>query len=539
MRKEIGATDVAAIHIDEPFSGTTTVIVPSSARAAWVRWVIPSIADIIFIALIGVFGFSPLSARLLNDADTGWHIINGQLILAAHSVPRTDSFSYTRAGQPWFAWEWLYEVVIAAIHQVAGLNGVVLFTAVIIAATFALLFRFVLRRTGNGVVALCLTLLALSASQIHMLARPHVLSWLIVVLWAEVLYRFEEGKRSALCWLPPLMLLWVNMHGSFILGLALIFLFGCAQTWEFQFNRSAESWRKLKDLAIAFCVCAGVTFVTPYGYKLYVHVFQFLSNRYMMNLISEYLSPDFHWAGLLYFEIFILLVGLGLAIARERITSTDCFVLLFSLHAGLYAVRNVPVSAILMSFAIGPMLAGAIRARHDQPNWLYRVAVWGENLKKDMTELEQCFRRHYLATAAVILSAAIALNGGRVASAQVMSEHFSEKKFPVKAAEFMAATGIRDHFFNTEDWSGYLIYKLYPGTKVYADSRFDFYGEDFAKECQTISTGAEHWQVPLDKYQVKWVLIAKSLPLSSVLRESKAWKLQYDDGLAMIYQRVQ
>ena len=79
---------------------------------------------------------------MLYDADTGWHIRNGEIILATHSVPRTDLFSYTRAGQPWYAWEWLYDMVIAAIHHVAGLNGVVLFTAVIIAATFALLFGF-------------------------------------------------------------------------------------------------------------------------------------------------------------------------------------------------------------------------------------------------------------------------------------------------------------------------------------------------------------------------------------------------------------
>ena len=117
------------------------------------RWLLPSIADVFFLVLVGIFAYSPASRALLGDADTGWHIRNGEFILATRSVPRVDSFSYTKAGQPWYAWEWLYDAVIGAIHHVAGLNGVVLFTAFVIAATFALLFRFVLRRSGNFAVA--------------------------------------------------------------------------------------------------------------------------------------------------------------------------------------------------------------------------------------------------------------------------------------------------------------------------------------------------------------------------------------------------
>ena len=193
-----------------------------------------------------------MSAALLCDADTGWHIRNGEFILATRSVPQTDSFSYTKAGQPWYAWEWLYDVVIGAIHHVAGLNGVVLFTALVIAGTFALLFRFVLRRSGSFAAALSLTLLAAAAAQIHMLARPHVLSWLFTLLWVEALYRFEEGKRSALLWLPPLMLLWVNVHGGFILGLVLLVLFGCAQLWNYLAAPSAEN--RQKDCPTSHCI---------------------------------------------------------------------------------------------------------------------------------------------------------------------------------------------------------------------------------------------------------------------------------------------
>jgi hypothetical protein len=510
-------------------------------QAAWVRWVLPSIADVFFLVLFFILTFSPLSKGLLGDADTGWHIRNGEVILATRSVPQTDSFSYTMAGQPWYAWEWLYDAVIAAIHHVAGLNGVVLFTAVVLAGTFALLFRFVLRRSGSFAVAVALTLLAGAAAQIHMLARPHVLSWLFTLLWVEVLYRFEEGKRSALLWLPPLMLLWVNVHGGFILGLVLLALFGCARIWDYLSAPGARNRQLIVDLAMVFCACLAVTLLTPYGYKLHVHVYQFLSNGFLMNSINEFMSPNFHASGYGYFESFIWLSVLGVVLARDRVTKTDVFLLLFSIHAGLYAARNIPISALLMSLSMGPLWAGVISSRPGQradPRWLGSLRGSVHDISEDMAGMERQFRGHALAIVVLAASVAIALNGGRAFSAQIVSAHFDENIFPVKATEFIAGKGIHDHLFNPDDWSGYLIYKLYPGTKLYFDDRFDFYGEAYLKDYMKATNGTWQWRETLDKYQVKWVLVAAGSPLSSVLKESKDWRVEYDDGLAIVFARI-
>ena len=156
-----------------------------------------------------------------------------------------------------------------------------------------------------------------------------------------------------------------------------------------------------------------------------------------------------------------------------------------------------------------------------------------------MALMEKQFRGHVLAVVALAASVAISLNGGRVLSAQIVSAHFDEKTFPVKAAEFIAQEGIHDHLFNPDGWSGYLIYRLYPGTKLYFDDRHDFYGEAFIREYQKAAKGTWQWREPLDKYQVKWVLIATDSPLASVLKESKDWRVQYDDGLAIIFARIQ
>src|SRR6266700_3330126 len=116
----------------------------TAANPVWVRFAMPSVADIIFVALLGVLLFTPLSVRLLGDAGIGWHIRTGQQILAAHAIPHVDSFSSTMAGKPWFAWEWLYDLVVGFLEAKLGLNGVVWFTAVVIAAVFAWIFRLLI-----------------------------------------------------------------------------------------------------------------------------------------------------------------------------------------------------------------------------------------------------------------------------------------------------------------------------------------------------------------------------------------------------------
>src|SRR5579864_264610 len=142
------------IHASIRFSAMADGSISSSntAAPAWARMAMPSVADLIFVALLGVLVFTPLSVRLLGDAGIGWHLRTGQQILATHSVPHTDSFSSTMAGKPWFAWEWLYDLVVGALEARLGLNGVVWFTSIVIAAVFAWTFRQLMVRGTNILV---------------------------------------------------------------------------------------------------------------------------------------------------------------------------------------------------------------------------------------------------------------------------------------------------------------------------------------------------------------------------------------------------
>ena len=329
------------------------------------------------------------------------------------------------------------------------------------------------------------------------------------------------------------MLLWVNLHASFILGLGLLAVFTIGSMCH-------GDRQKITQLITVFSVCLVATLLTPYGYRLHVHVYQYLSNGFLMNNIDEFASPNFHIPVYHFFELFIVLTIVGAMLAHDRITTTGLLLLLFSLHAGLYAVRNIPIAAIIMTLVLGPVMTAAVSTGMDyqlRPRRLHSLLEIAQSISDSMVRLERQFRGHALVSIGMIAAVALVLHGGRVFSKQIIAAHFDEKTFPVRAAQFIAQRGIRDHLFSSDSWSGYLIYRLYPETQVYFDDRHDFYGEGFIKEYAKAFLGTRLWREPLDRYQVKWVLVPTDSPLSSVLRETGDWRVTYDDGLATLFSR--
>jgi len=199
---------------------------PDSAPTGWPRFFVPSTVDLIFVLLLLSLSAGPLAQKMLGDAGIGWHIRTGDLILHTGSVPHSDPFSSAMSGKPWYAWEWLYDLIVGGLDGETGLNGVVFFNALVIALTFALVFRQMLARGSGLGVAVGMLLLVVSASSIHFLARPHVLSWLFTVIFFGMLAAFEhDGSFRRLMWLPAIMLVWVNLHGGFLVGFVLLGIF--------------------------------------------------------------------------------------------------------------------------------------------------------------------------------------------------------------------------------------------------------------------------------------------------------------------------
>src|SRR5260370_25589810 len=185
----------------------------------------PPLSDLGFVTpILVLFWCTPGVGWLLADSDTGWHIRAGEWILKNGRVPATDIFSFTKAGQPWFAWEWLSDVLMAFIHRHFSLPGIVLVSLLLLGATSVRVYRNTLEESGHRVIAIALTGLAMATGTIHWLPRPHLVTPLFAVVFCWVLSRVETraNTEGILLVLPPLTILWVHLHGGFFVGLSLL-----------------------------------------------------------------------------------------------------------------------------------------------------------------------------------------------------------------------------------------------------------------------------------------------------------------------------
>src|SRR3984885_705309 len=133
-------------------------------RSSFSRW-FPSMTDAAFLMpLVFLFCGMHGAQTLLGDGDTGWHLRTGEWILAHGRVPDRDIFSFTRSGQPWFAWEWLWDVLFGWLHLHAGMAAVLVASSTVLALTFALLFRLARSKSGDALGALAAPLVAAAAS---------------------------------------------------------------------------------------------------------------------------------------------------------------------------------------------------------------------------------------------------------------------------------------------------------------------------------------------------------------------------------------
>jgi len=535
-------------HTLDPNTAEIDTASDKAPPPAWFRFLAPSITDLIFIILLFAMSSGALAPRLLGDASIGWHIRNGELVLRTHSITRVDPFSVTMGGQTWYAWEWLYDAKIAGIHHWMGLNGVVFFTAVIIALTFALTLHLCLRRGADLPVAALLLALSLGVSMIHLFARPHVLSWLFTVVWFQLLDSSESANHAAsqrrLWYLPALMLLWVNVHGGFVLGFALLGLYLLSAAIRYYPGSDGEESRslaqRLKTLGIVTVASLAASLINPYGYELHVHVYRYLTSRWLMNHIDEFLSPNFHGVAQQCFVAILLITIVALAAARNKPSLSRVFVLLLATYSGLYAARSLPVSSLLFTIIVAPLWTQAlIDARENESLSLRLRAVvshW-QAFTGRVRNIELGFRGHIWPVAAVFLGLLVCAHQGRLGATQWMHAHFDPKHLPVQATDAIVERSIREPIFAPDSWGGYLIYRLYAQNKVFVDDRHDFYGVEFLRDYLKAIRLTPDWDKFLNEKHVNWALLPAGSSLANMLEETTQWNVVYRDGTAVLLER--
>jgi len=505
---------------------------------------LPSMTDIAFLMpLVLVYCGMKGAATLLGDGDTGWHLRTGEWILANGRVPNRDIFSFTRSGQTWFAWEWLWDVLFGWLHLNAGMAAVVLANSLMLALTFALLFRLA-RRRSDALVALAMTLVAAGGSAGHWLARPHLVTMLFTVVFYGVLEstRGQDRTRRRLWLLPPLMVLWTNLHGGFFVGIVLI---GAYAGGEFAvlLRRTADAARRpaLARARSYLYSCAGcclATFVNPYFYRLHVHIFRYLLDGFYRVNIMEFQSLNFQTGQARYLEI-MLAAGAAAAFWRLR-RGSFTWPLLFAVwaHLALYSARNVEIFVLLAAVPAAELLSEGLRRGPS-----LHVADWlrgGLEAAADFTlEWTACDRgpRWHAVSAAAVLALAATLYAPRAPAAWRAA--YDPKSFPVAAAGQLEKAGLLGGVFTEDLWGGYLIYRQYPRGRVFIDGRSDFYGPEFVGKYMQAMGAQAGWERYLGRYGVETVMLPPDAPLAGALKQSSAWHLTYDDGVALIFRSGQ
>jgi len=531
-----------SVPLEPSQTNSTSRAEQEPALSGWARYFVPSVADLIFVLLVATLSCGLMATRLLGDAGTGWHIRNGEQILQTHSIPHTDPFSASTAGRPWYAWEWMYDAGMAAIHAQLGLNGVVFATALLIGLAFSLLFHMMLQRGALLPVAVVLLILALISSSIHFFARPHVVSWLFTLVWFGVLDSCEPKADSKnfrrIFWLPVLMLFWVNLHGGFVFGFALLGVYLLSGAINCLRDQIDSHW--LRALAIVTVLSLLASLVNPYGYKLHLHVYRYLSDRWLMSHINEFQAPNFHGLPQLCFAVLLLIAIATVVLSRSLIRLSHLFVLLLAGSSGLYASRNLPIASMLLALLIAPLLSQTLVARAAGANTPAKIRIFitrCQAFASRVGNMQADLHGHIWPVAIVFLGVFICMRQGRLGSLQVMDAHFDAKRFPVEAVEAIKTRGIPGPIFTLDSWGGYLIYQLYPQSKVFVDDRHDLYGDEFFKRYLTTIHVEPGWEALLNDNHMNWVLVPKKSALANALRGTSQWRISYEDGTSILFSR--
>lgn len=463
-------------------------------------------------------------AQLLWDGDTSLHTAIGAWILDHRTVPVTDPFSYALPGAPWLAVEWGTEVVFAILHQALGLKGIVFLCGVMIATLITVLLRTMLTTGADLFLSLLLALLASNALLLHYQARPHLFTLLFLAISIWILTYDRMTAETRWIWaLPPLTILWANLHPGFVILFVYlgVLIVGSAAEW---WLGSAPSGRIARYSTLA-AICGLSTLVNPFGWGLHSEILSYFRAKGMTDLLQEFQAPQFRTSPQMYF-MFFLVLGLGLTglyLSQKRIVEPLLIVGLA--YASLTSVRHSTVFVVVVVPLIAAELSTYWRS------WALRQPR--SSLVRVFDEVSSEKRPAFAWSSIWVVAglAAIFL----WSPAEVWPSGFDATMFPVEIAARHPELAT-SRVFTTEQWADYLLLRNYPRQTVFYDDRA-FYGETMFRKVQDLLNGTAGWQRTLDQYGTNLVLVQPASALASRLQDSPGWRLVDRTKTAELYAR--
>ena len=450
--------------------------------------------------------------RSIADPDIWWHLRNAEELLSTGHFVRADHYSYTVCGAPWINHEWLGELPYYFGWRGFGLQGLYLVMIVALATIFLLLYRLAYLRARDYRAAALACGIAIPLATVSFGPRTLLFGWIFLLLELLVLETCDRHPRR-LWLLPPLFLLWVNTHGSWLIGLALLIAFalaGCCNVHAGRIDSNRRTAAELKQLAAVVIASAAALFLNPYGWRLVFYPFN-LAFRQKLNVshVEEWQSPDFHAIrGKLLLAM--LLGFLVLALVRQgRFRLHQVLFVLIAFYSALTYTRFLFLAAII----VAPVLAAELSLRG-----------LGGPATSDKPALNL-----------LMIGAMVALMFWQVPSRTQLSTGIIEE-YPVAALTHLNSVPSGARILNDYDWGGYLIWNA--RLPVFVDSRVDIfeYSGIFADYLDIM--GLKNSLELLRKHDIRYVLFAREKPLTYLLRNSSGWKVLYEDNVAVLLQRT-
>ena len=452
---------------------------------------------------------------VLHDPDTYWHIAIGRWIIAHRAVPDHDVFSFSMPGAPFSPPEWLAEVFMAWLYEHSGWAGLVVLTALCEAVALGMLLR-VLLRTLAPVHALIGAVLAWGLALPHLLVRPHILILPILVVWVAAVVSARAEERAPSLWLVPLMVLWANLHGSYMLGFVLAALLA-GEAVLLASDRGSRL-RALRGWGLFGVFSVGAAVITPFGLEGLLLPFKLTQMSYSSAVLIEWMSPNFQQFQPLEMWMMVLLFG-GLALGW-KLPWTRVAIVLLLLHMALQHIRHAEVLGFIAPLLIAPALAPQLKARSEQQSVALIDRIFAELAKPPNA------RGIALAGAALLGMTAAMLHGG------VARE--TDNTTPAPALAAVAAHQVDGPVFNDYNFGGYLIFS---GIKPFIDGRY-FYGDAFIRRyIEATALFSEEMPQLLEQYGISWTLLNAKTPAVALLDHLPGWRRLYADDIAVVHVR--
>ncbi len=481
------------------------------------------------VVLSGVFVFA--STHPIRPHDFWWHLKAGQEIIASGHIPVVDTFSSTMSGAPYdnYASYWLVETGYYLLYIAGGPALIVFSHAVLITAAYGLLLLLCCQVSGSWRVAAAAALFAAALGISDWNVRPQAIAFPAGTALLAAIYAYRRRPRHWLLAIPPVaLLIWVNGHGSFVIGLLLLAIWladEAAAVLRHRFIRH-EGWQlaRLVPPALAFLASCLAFRANPRGIGIVRYVTSLSANPVIRALVPEWASPTFaQWDGAVFLVAF-LLVAVLLAVSPRR---PGLFQLLTFLAFGALALSSTR-GVIWFGIALAPVVAEHLAAMFVRP-------ATAQLRLRERAVLNSLF--------VVILAAGVVFSlpwFKHLLPLSPLKAGLISAETPVAATEYLLRERPPGPIFNELGFGSYLIWAAQPEYPVFVDTRLELYPLELWRDYLDISAGREDWQQKLDRYGINALMVSRTEQPTFIaaVNSSRVWCLLYEDEVAAIYVRA-